>query len=92
MGQAARARLTSAGSWADTPTGEVSPQANRACPALAMLIDATSSACPACPHETHRNTAWLGQFAAETCPHSGQVRLVFGAGTASSQPPRQTCL
>ena len=62
-------------------------QANRACPALKILIAPTRSAFSLKPHSTHWNCAWVLRLFPDTWPHSGQVRRVFCGGTATSQPP-----
>ena len=62
-------------------------QAQRACPALRMLIAPTRSAFSAKPHSTHSKRAWVWRLSADTWPQHGQVRLVFCGGTTMSQPP-----
>ena len=81
------------GSWPDAPTaGEVSAQANRACPALKTSIAPTRSAFSSKPHSTHWNRAWLSRFSLATWPQHGHVRLVFLGGTVTSYHPFQASL
>jgi hypothetical protein len=39
-----------------------------------MFLAAFTSASAAWPQWTHRNTAWVFRFSAETCPQDGQGR------------------
>jgi hypothetical protein len=69
----------------DREETEITAQANRAYPALGMLIAPTRSAFSVKPHTTQANCVL--RFSAETWPHPGQVMLVFCGGTGSSIPP-----
>ncbi|WP_235272523.1 YgjV family protein [Halomonas sp. KO116] len=63
-----------------------------ACPALNTLMAATWSALASKPYSRQANRAWLRRFSADTCPHSGQVRLVLCGGTRIRCAPRQASL
>src|SRR6516165_2833188 len=57
-----------------------------------MFQAASKSADARNPQATQANLAWVLRFSAATRPHSGQQRLVFPGGTATSNPPRQRIL
>src|SRR6202011_1755752 len=68
-------------------SGEGCEQANKASPASLIFTALTKSALAENPHSTQTNFACLLRFSAAVCWHSGHLRLVFCAGTATSRPP-----
>ena len=57
-----------------------------------MFQAATKSAGARNPQATQANLACVLRFSAATWPHSGQERLVFPGGMATSNPPRHRIL
>src|SRR5574343_1495367 len=81
--------------WVPAAGGMTAPltsQANRACPALSILIAPTTSAFSSKPHSTHSNLACICRLSFDTWPQLGQVRLVFCGGTAMRCPPLHASL
>src|SRR6267378_4625338 len=81
-------RVASVGSCHDAlAAGEGCEQALKASPASLIFTAPTKSALAENSHSTQTNFACDLRFSADTCPHSGHLRLVFCGGTGTSRPP-----